>query len=155
MPALQNRQILLRRRPTGLVQPEDTELVSTPAPAPAEGEALLRTTYVGLDAAARTWLNDQPGYLPPVQIGEVIRAAGIGEVVETRCDAFKVGDVVTTLTGFQDYSIIRDDVFATPVTPGSDQLAVMSMYGPTGATALIAAAMSPDPSASDISFSVG
>ncbi|HNA52246.1 MAG TPA: NADP-dependent oxidoreductase [Mycobacterium sp.] len=135
MPALQNRQILLRRRPTGLVQPEDTELVSTPAPAPAEGEALLRTTYVGLDAAARTWLNDQPGYLPPVQIGEVIRAAGIGEVVETRCDAFKVGDVVTTLTGFQDYSIIRDDVFATPVTPGSDQLAVMSMYGPTGATA--------------------
>jgi len=135
VPALQNRQILLRRRPTGLVQPEDTELVSTPAPAPAEGEALLRTTYVGLDAAARTWLNDQPGYLPPVQIGEVIRAAGIGEVVETRCDAFKVGDVVTTLTGFQDYSIIRDDVFATPVTPGSDQLAVMSMYGPTGATA--------------------
>ena len=135
MPALQNRQILLRRRPTGLVQPEDTELVSTPAPEPAEGEALLRTTYVGLDAAARTWLNDQPGYLPPVQIGEVIRAAGIGEVVETRCDAFKVGDVVTTLTGFQDYSIIRDDVFATPVTPGSDQLAVMSMYGPTGATA--------------------
>ena len=135
MPALQNRQILLRRRPTGLVQPEDTELVSTPAPAPAEGAALLRTTYVGLDAAARTWLNDQPGYLPPVQIGEVIRAAGIGEVVETRCDAFKVGDVVTTLTGFQDYSIIRDDVFATPVTPGSDQLAVMSMYGPTGATA--------------------
>ena len=135
MPALQNRQILLRRRPTGLVQPEDTELVSTPAPEPAEGEALLRTTYVGLDAAARTWLNDQPGYLPPVRIGEVIRAAGIGEVVETRCDAFKVGDVVTTLTGFQDYSIIRDDVFATPVTPGSDQLAVMSMYGPTGATA--------------------
>ena len=131
----QNRQILLRRRPDGLVQPGDTELVTSVAPEPAEGEALLRTTYVGLDAAARTWLNDQPGYLPPVQVGEVIRAAGIGEVVETRCDAFKVGDVVTTLTGFQDYSIIRDDIFATPVTPGSDQLAVMSIYGPTGATA--------------------
>ena len=52
-----------------------------PAPEPAEGEALLRTTYVGIDAAARTWLDDQPGYLPPVQLGEVIRAAGIGEVV--------------------------------------------------------------------------
>ena len=138
MPALENRQILLRRRPTGLVQAEDTEQVTTPAPEIAEGEALLRTTYVGLDAAARTWLNDQPGYLPPVQIGEVIRAAGIGEVVATRCDAFKVGDVVTTLTGFQDYSIIRDDVFATPVTPGSDQLAVMSIYGPTGATGSVA-----------------
>ena len=135
VPALKNRQILLRRRPTGLVQPGDTELVITPAPELAEGEALLRTTYVGLDAAVRTWLNDQPGYLPPVQIGEVIRAAGIGEVVETRCDAFTVGDVVTTLTGFQDYSVIRDDIFSTPVTAGSDQLAVMSIYGPTGATA--------------------
>jgi len=132
---LKNRQIVLRRRPTGLVQPDDTELVSTPAPELAEGEALLRTTYVGLDAAARTWLNDQPSYLPPVQIGEVIRAAGIGEVVESHCDAFAVGDVVTTLTGFQDYSVIRDDIFSTPVNPGSDQLAVMSIYGPTGATA--------------------
>jgi NADPH-dependent curcumin reductase CurA len=133
---LTNRQILLRRRPTGLVQPGDTELVTSAAPEPAEGEALVRTTYVGIDAAARTWLNDQPGYLPPVQLGEVIRAAGIGEVVESRCDAYAVGDVVTTLTGFQDYVLCRDDVFTTPV-PGHavDQLAVMSVYGPTGATA--------------------
>ena len=98
-----NRQILLRRRPKGLVAPDDVELVRSPSPQPAEGEALLRTTYVGLDAAVRTWLDDRPGYLPPVQLGEVIRAAGIGEVVESRCDAFAVGDVVTTLTGFQDF----------------------------------------------------
>lgn len=139
VPELPNRQILLRRRPTGLVAPEDTELVTTPAPQLADGEALLRTTYVGLDAAVRTWLNDQPGYLPPVQLGEVIRAAGIGEVVQTRCDAFAVGDVVTTLSGFQEYVIIRDDVFSTPVSPSDakDQLAVMSVFGPTGATAYI------------------
>jgi NADPH-dependent curcumin reductase CurA len=134
---LKNRQILLRRRPTGLVQPADTELVTTPAPEPAEGEALVRTTYVGMDAAVRTWLNDQPGYLPPVRLGEVIRAAGIGEVVASRCEAYRVGDVVTTLSGFQEYVTVRDDLFTTPV-PGTttvDQLAVMSVYGPTGATA--------------------
>ena len=134
---LKNRQILLTRRPIGLVQPGDTQLVTTPAPEPAEGEALVRTTYVGIDAAVRTWLNDQPGYLPPVQLGEVIRAAGIGEVVESRCHAYAVGDVVTTLSGFQEYVIVRDDLFTTPV-PGAaavDQLAVMSVYGPTGATA--------------------
>lgn len=137
MADLKNRQILLRRRPTGLVQPGDTELVTTQAPEPAEGEALVRTTYVGLDAAARTWLNDQPGYLPPVQLGEVIRAAGIGEVIASRCDAYAVGDVVTTLTGFQEYVIVRDDLFCTPVTDMDpiDQPAVMSIYGPTGATA--------------------
>jgi NADPH-dependent curcumin reductase CurA len=132
-----NRQIVLRRRPTGLVQPGDTELVTSAAPQPAEGEALVRTTYVGIDAAARTWLNDQPSYLPPVQLGEVIRAAGIGEVVASHCNAYTVGDVVTTLTGFQEYVIVRDDVFSTPIPGGNtvDQLAVMSVYGPTGATA--------------------
>lgn len=130
-----NRQIVLRRRPDGLVGPGDTELVTAPAPAPADGEALLRTTYVGLDAAVRTWLNDQPGYLPPVGIGEVIRAAGVGEVVESRCPAYQVGDIVTTLTGFQDYVIIRDDIFSTPIPGESDQRAIMSVYGSGGATA--------------------
>lgn len=130
-----NRQVLLRRRPSGAVAPGDTEMVTTPAPEPAEGEALLRTTYVGIDAAVRTWLNDQPGYLPPVQLGEVIRAAGIGEVVASRCDAYAVGDIVTTLTGFQEYVIIRDDLFSTPMPGLTDQLAIMSVYGPTGATA--------------------
>ncbi len=130
-----NRQIVLRRRPHGLVGPDDTELVSAPAPRPVEGEALLRTTYVGLDAAVRTWLNDQPGYLPPVGLGEVIRAAGVGEVVESRCDAYRVGDIVTTLTGFQEYVIIRDDVFSTPIPGETDQRAIMSVYGSGGATA--------------------
>ena len=69
----ENRQILLRRRPNGLVSPDDTEMVTEPAPAPGEGEVLLRTTYVGIDAAARTWLDGEPGYLPPLQLGEVVR----------------------------------------------------------------------------------
>jgi NADPH-dependent curcumin reductase CurA len=134
-PELTNRQIVLRRRPVGLLGPDDTELVTSAAPRPAEGEALLRTTYVGLDAAVRTWLNDQRGYLPPVGLGEVIRSAGVGEVVESRCDAYKVGDIVTTLTGFQDYVIIRDDVFSTPIPGESDQAAILSVYGSGGATA--------------------
>src|SRR5262245_15939820 len=135
VPELTNRQILLRRRPTGLVAPGDTELITDPAPEPADGEALVRTTYIGMDAAARTWLDGQPGYLPALQLGDVIRAAGIGEVVASRCDAYKVGDVVTTLTGFQEYVIVRDDIFTTPIPGETDQLAIMSVYGPTGATA--------------------
>jgi NADPH-dependent curcumin reductase CurA len=130
-----NRQILLRRRPAGLLAPGDTELVEGSAPEPGAGQALLRTTYVGIDAAVRTWLNDAPGYLPPVRLGEVIRAAGIGEVVESRCPAYRVGDIVTTLTGFQEYVIIADDVFSTPIPGETDQRAIMSVYGPTGATA--------------------
>ena len=135
MPDSVNRQVLLRRRPTGLVAQDDTVIVESPMPEPADGEALLRTTYVGVDAAVRTWLDDQPSYLPPVGLGEVIRAAGIGEVVASRCDAYEVGDLVTTLSGFQEYCLIRDDLFSTPMPGLTDQLAIMSVYGPTGATA--------------------
>jgi len=59
----------------------------------------------------------------------------IGEVVSSRCKGYEVGDVITTLTGFQEYVIVRDDVFSTPIPGESDQLAIMSVYGPTGATA--------------------
>lgn len=132
---LSNRQIVLRRRPDGLIGPGDTELISAPASIPEPGEALVRTTYVGIDAAVRTWLNDSPGYLPPVQLGEVIRAPGVGEVVASHCDAYAVGDLVTTLTGFQEYVIVRDDMFATPVPQTVDQRSMISVYGGTGATA--------------------
>jgi NADPH-dependent curcumin reductase CurA len=130
-----NRQIILRRRPRGLLGPADTETITTAAPPVADGEALLRVTYIGVDAAVRTWLNDQPGYLPPVALGEVIRSAGIGEVVESRCGAYKVGDIVTTLTGFQEYALIRDDVFSTLISGETDQVAIMSIYGSSGSTA--------------------
>ncbi len=134
IPARQ-QQVLLRRRPEGLVQPADTELVEAPVPEPAEGEALVRNTYLGVDAAVRTWLDDQPGYLPPVQLGEPIRAAGVAEVVATRCDAYAVGDVVTTLSGFQEFTLVRDDLFTTVIPGVVDQLAMLSVYGSTGATA--------------------
>jgi NADPH-dependent curcumin reductase CurA len=132
---LTNHQIVLRRRPTGLLDPADVEAVVATAPEPAEGEALVRNTYLGIDAAVRTWLDDKPGYLPPVAIGEPIRAAGVGEVVATRCDAYAVGDVVTTLSGFQEYTIVRDDLFTTVIPGVVDQLAMLSVYGSTGATA--------------------
>jgi NADPH-dependent curcumin reductase CurA len=132
---LTNRQVVLRRRPTGLVQPDDVELVEAPVPELAEGEALVRATYLGIDAAVRTWLDDTRGYLPPVQIGEPIRAAGVGEVVATRCDAYAVGDVVTYLPGFAELAVVRDDVFTTVIPGVTDQLAMLTVYGSTGATA--------------------
>lgn len=135
MSDLTNRQVVLRRRPTGLVQPDDTELIEVPAPELADGEALVRTTYIGIDAAVRTWLDDQPGYLPPVQLGEPIRAAGVAEVIATRCDAYAVGDVVTTLSDFQEYQVVRDDLYTTVIPGVVDQLAMLSVYGSTGATA--------------------
>ena len=132
-----NRQVVLRRRPVGLVAADDVELIETDTPQIADGEALIRVTYAGVDAAARTWLDDRPGYLPPVQIDEVVRSAGIGVVVDSRCGAYKVGDAVTTLTGFQEYAIVRDDIFSTKVDErdDADHRVVIAVYGSSGATA--------------------
>jgi NADPH-dependent curcumin reductase CurA len=96
VPSLTNRQILLRRRPTGLVQPDDTELVTNPAQEPANGEALVRTTYIGW--TPRPYLARRPARLPTrAPAGRRHPAAGIGEVVVT-LRRYAVGDVVTTLT---------------------------------------------------------
>ncbi len=109
-----NRQVVLRSRPVGMLTAADVEIVEIDIPVPEDGEALVRTSHVGMDPAVRTWLEDKPGYLPPVQLGEVVRAATVGEVVQTRCDAYEIGDVVTTLGGFADYSIARVMTYSRP-----------------------------------------
>ena len=136
-----NRQVVLRRRPTGWVAEDDVELVEAAVPELGDREALVRTSLVGVDAAVRTWLDDQPGYLPPVRLGEALRASTVGEVVATNCAAYQVGDVVTTLGSFSDYSIAHDDLTTTVMgrvsegTADVDREALLALFGPTGATA--------------------
>ena len=136
-----HRQVVLRRRPEGLVALDDVEVVDAELPAIGEGEALVRNDLIGIDAAVRTWLDGQPGYLPALELGDVVRAATVGEVVASRCDAYEVGDVVTALGGFSEYSVSRDDLFTTLVgrvadgTADLDRGAVLALYGSTGATA--------------------
>ena len=103
-----------------------------------EGEALVRNDLVGVDAAVRTWLDGQPGYLPALELGDPVRAATVGTVVATKCGAYEVGDVVTSLGGFSDYSVSLDDVFTTKVGGPDDDVdrgAMLAVYGSTGATA--------------------
>ncbi len=129
------RQILLARRPEGLVSRDDFTFVDAPMPELADGEALVRSHYLSMDATCRTWLNRGEGYLPAVEIGEVVRASTIGYVVATNCDAYEVGDLVYTLTGWTEYGICRDDLFTTKIAPGTDLKAMMSVFGATGAAA--------------------
>jgi NADPH-dependent curcumin reductase CurA len=132
-----NRQLLLKHRPEGLVRHEDFELVDAPIPEIADGEALMQVQYMGIDATVRTWLNRGEGYLPPVEIGEVVRGSTIGTVVASKCDTFAVGTPAYGLTGWQEYGVIRDDGFASALEPGADLPALLSVYGATGLTAYV------------------
>ena len=75
------RRFLLRERPTGRIGPDTFELSEEALPELADGEALARVDWISLDPTNRMWINDIPTYLPPVGIGEVMRAGGLGEVV--------------------------------------------------------------------------
>ena len=134
------RRVLLRRRPQGLVDPGDVELVTEDVPALEDGEALLRNEVIGIDASVRSWLGEGSGYLPPVELGEVVRCSTIGRVVASRCGAYEIGDIVTTLGGWEDATVIRDDLFSTivsPPDPDYDLEAFLALYGSTGCTAYI------------------
>src|ERR1700721_2837015 len=100
-----NRQWRLAARPTGLPVPTDWEFTTTPVSEPVDGEFLLRVLYISLDPAMRGWMNERRSYVPPVGIGEVMRAGGLGRVVASRHADFKVGDHVTGTFGVQDYAI--------------------------------------------------
>ena len=132
-----NRQRVLARRPEGLLTEDDLAWAESPAPVPAEGEALIETLYLGIDATVRTWLNRGEGYLPAVGIGEVVRCSGVGRVVESQCDTYAVGDLIYGLPGWQQYAIVRDDIMSTCLGPDADIVPMMSIYGATGATALL------------------
>jgi hypothetical protein len=106
MNAVANRQLLLRRRPSGLVSDEDFELREAPAPRAGPGEVVVRTLYLSFDPTQRGWLNDAPGYMPPVQIGEPMRAGAIGQVVDSQRADFAAGDLVQGLMSWQDYVLV-------------------------------------------------
>lgn len=132
-----NRRILLARRPTGLLSASDFRTDELPVPPLREGEALLKTLYLGIDPTIRTWLSTARSYLPPVEIGEVVRSAGVGRVVASRCERFQVGDLVTQLTGWQEYSIATDNPQLTVFPGASDPRHTLGILGSTGVAAYV------------------
>src|SRR5258708_203207 len=100
-----NRQLRLQSRPQGLLAPGDLQLVETALPELKDGQALARVKYLSIDPTMRVWMAVD-SYLPAVAIGEVMRAGGFAEIVESGHPDYKKGDRVTGLTGLQDYVII-------------------------------------------------
>lgn len=135
-----NHQIRLAARPVGLPKDSDWSFTEEPVAMPAEGGVLVRTTHLSLDPAMRGWMNEGKSYIPPVGIGEVMRAGGIGEVVASRHPAFAVGDKVSAGLGVQEYCLIPADQIKrsglvkidTRIGSETQWLNVLGMPGMTG-----------------------
>ncbi|BBX43561.1 NADP-dependent oxidoreductase [Mycobacterium simiae] len=129
----------MRERPSGRIGPNTFELSEEAVPELEDGEALVRIDWISLDPTNRTWINDTPTYLPPVGIGEVMRAAGLGEVVASKNPHYPVGQIVQGLVGWQEYVVASDSapLFAVDVADGVSPSAYLGALGMTGLTAWI------------------
>jgi len=135
MTSYNNRQYRLAARPVGLPKRSDWSYVEEPARAPDDGEVLVAVEYLSLDPAMRGWMNDGKSYIPPVAIGAVMRALGVGKIVESKSDHFASGDYVSGGFGIQAYATVpaKD---CTKIDPSIAPLTVyLNVLGMTGMTA--------------------
>lgn len=101
-----NKQLLFVKRPVGAADATTWSLVTNAIPEIKEGEILVKHHYISLDPAMRGWMREGKSYIEPMELGSVMRAGSVGEVVESRNNSrFKVGDFVSGFGGVQQYSV--------------------------------------------------
>jgi NADPH-dependent curcumin reductase CurA len=135
-----NRAWRLLRRPVGAMVPGDLELASEPVAPLEDGQALVRTLVLSVEAASRIWMGHQRAFMPPVGLGEVMRGVGVGEVVESRREDMKVGDIVAGFLGWQEFCCADDQRLEAPlsVLPSPLPAPVSAFAGILGHTAITA-----------------
>src|SRR5271168_2865829 len=133
-----NRQLRLQARPKGLCAPGDFRLAETPVPELQDGQALAKVKYLSIDPTMRVWMAVD-SYLPAVRIGDVMRAGGLAEVIESRHAQFSKGDKVFGLTGMQEYIVIdaqsKIPFQKIPSIPFVSDTLFLGVLGMTGLTA--------------------
>ena len=107
--SITNHQVRLAKRPEGTPKRDDWSFTSESVQQPADGGVLVQTLSLSLDPAMRGWMNEGKSYIPPVELGAVMRAGGIGRVVASRNAAFAVGDMVYGTLGVQEYCLVAQE----------------------------------------------
>lgn len=131
-----NRQWRLATRPVGDIKESDFEYREEAIPSLNDGEILVRNIYLSLDPTHRIWMSDKPQYMPPVEIGEVMRGLVIGIVEESKNPQFESGDLVSGMLGWQDYAIVSaQNLIKLPKPLPSPLIAFMGPLSFIGCTA--------------------
>jgi NADPH-dependent curcumin reductase CurA len=100
-----NHQVRLAARPSGLPRATDWSLTTEPAPEPSAGQFVVAVSHLSIDPAMRGWMNAGASYVPPVEIGAVMRAGAVGRVTASEHPGFAVGDDVYGVFGVQEYAV--------------------------------------------------
>jgi len=129
-----NFQVRLAARPEGVPTRQNWEMSQTEIAWPSDGEVLVKTAFISIDPAMRGWLRDAKSYLPPVAIGEVMRASGVGTIIASKHPDLKEGDQVVGHVGVQSHALVQGAALRTvseEVAPLSTFLGALGMPGMT------------------------
>ncbi len=102
---MQNKQVRLASRPSGWVTPDNFAVTQSAVAEPAAGEVLVRNMFMSVDPYMRGRMNDVKSYIPPFQVGEVLQAGVVGEVVTSNFDGLAKGDKVMGMLGWENFSV--------------------------------------------------
>ncbi len=133
-----NRQWVLAKRPHGEVTEANFEYRETPIPEPGPGQVLLRNLYLSFDPTQRGWMEDRESYMPPVAMGEPMRAGSVAQVVTSNHDDYSTGDLVQTLGGWQDFLVVdgaAGGLGLSRLPEGVSPEMALGVLGTTGQTA--------------------
>ncbi len=128
-----NRMIVLTELPQGRLKPENFKLVEAERPSPDDGQVLLRSLYISLDAANRAWMQGAT-YRSALKAGDVMAGGALSEVIELRSSNLAPGDLVFADTGWREYSVARG-ASLQPLPRVEPLTHLLSVYGITGLTA--------------------
>jgi NADPH-dependent curcumin reductase CurA len=131
----ENRKFLLKSRPVGNAKRSDFDFVTAPVAEPGPGEVRVKTEYLSLDPAMRGWMNEARSYVPPVALGDVMRALGVGRVEASNDPALAVGDWVTGTLGMQAYAVGKAKTFNKIDVQLAPAPRWLSLFGIAGLTA--------------------
>ena len=136
-----NRQVRLKARPADIPQADHFEIVESPVPEPIDGQILVRNLYLAVEPAMRGWVSDAANYSDPVPVGGVMRAFTVGRIAASRNEAFRIGEFVTGMFGWQDYAAVDGSDVQRRITqtdlPISTALGVLGLNGLTAYFALL------------------
>jgi len=139
--AATNVQYVLKERPEGDIDPQRTfeRLESPIAKISGPNQVLVQVNFISMDPAMRGWMSTAKSYVPPVKIGEVMRAIGVGTVLESTNSKFKKGQLVLGMFGWQKYVLVTNEkdsmLSAIPTLPGIGPESFLGVLGITGLTA--------------------
>jgi NADPH-dependent curcumin reductase CurA len=131
------REVHLASRPVGEPTSDNFELVEVDVRPPADGEVVVRNSFLSVDPYMRGRMNDAKSYLPPFQVGQAMQGGAVGEVIASRAPQLAVGDTVLHMQGWRDYAIGKAAEFRKVDTDIAAPSQYLGALGTTGFTAWV------------------